>query len=139
VLPALTLAVFQLALIMRLVRAEMLEVLRTDYIKFARARGLPNRAVHFGHALKNTMVPVITIVGLQLGAIIAFAIVTETVFQWPGMGLLFIQSVGAADIPVMSAYLLLIALVFVTINLIVDLLYYAVDPRLRIGRGKGGH
>ncbi|MBP0466035.1 ABC transporter permease [Roseomonas sp. PWR1] len=139
VLPAITLGLFQLTLIMRLVRAEMLEVLRTDYIKFARARGLPNRAVHFGHALKNTLVPVITIVGLQLGAIIAFAIVTETVFQWPGMGLLFIQSVGAADIPVMSAYLLLISLVFVTINLIVDLLYYAVDPRLRIGRGKGGH
>jgi peptide/nickel transport system permease protein len=139
VLPAITLGLFQLTLIMRLVRAEMMEVLRTDYIKFARARGLSNRAVHFGHALKNTMVPVITIVGLQLGAIIAFAIVTETVFQWPGMGLLFIQSVGAADIPVMSAYLLLIALVFVTINLIVDLLYYAVDPRLRIGRGKGGH
>jgi peptide/nickel transport system permease protein len=139
ILPAITLGLFQLTLIMRLVRAEMLEVLRTDYIKFARARGLPNRVVHFGHALKNTLVPVITIVGLQLGAIIAFAIVTETVFQWPGMGLLFIQSVGAADIPVMSAYLLLIALVFVTINLIVDLLYYAVDPRLRIGRGKGGH
>lgn len=139
VLPAITLGLFQLTLIMRLVRAEMMEVLRTDYIKFARARGLPNRAVHFGHALKNTLVPVITIVGLQLGAIIAFAIVTETVFQWPGMGLLFIQSVGAADIPVMSAYLMLIALVFVTINLIVDLLYYAVDPRLRIGRGKGGH
>jgi peptide/nickel transport system permease protein len=139
ILPAITLGLFQLTLIMRLVRAEMLEVLRADYIKFARARGLPNRAVHFGHALKNTLVPVITIVGLQLGAIIAFAIVTETVFQWPGMGLLFIQSVGAADIPVMSAYLLLIALVFVTINLIVDLLYYAVDPRLRIGRGKGGH
>ncbi|MEO3473866.1 ABC transporter permease [Roseomonas sp. CAU 1739] len=139
VLPAITLGLFQLTLIMRLVRAEMMEVLRTDYIKFARARGLPNRAVYFGHALKNTLVPVITIVGLQLGAIIAFAIVTETVFQWPGMGLLFIQSVGAADIPVMSAYLLLIALVFVSINLIVDLLYYAVDPRLRIGRGKGGH
>ena len=139
ILPSITLGLFQLTLIMRLVRAEMLEVLRTDYIKFARARGLPNRAVHFGHALKNTLVPVITIVGLQLGAIIAFAIVTETVFQWPGMGLLFIQSVGVADIPVMSAYLLLIALVFVTINLIVDLLYYAVDPRLRIGRGKGGH
>ncbi|MBR0669718.1 ABC transporter permease [Neoroseomonas soli] len=139
ILPAITLGLFQLTLIMRLVRSEMMEVLRTDYIKFARARGLPNRAVHFGHALKNTLVPVITIVGLQLGAIIAFAIVTETVFQWPGMGLLFIQSVGAADIPVMSAYLLLIALVFVTINLIVDLLYYAVDPRLRIGRGKGGH
>ncbi len=136
-LPAITLGLFQLTLIMRLVRAEMLEVLRTDYIKFARARGLPNRAVHFGHALKNTLVPVITIAGLQLGAIIAFAIVTETVFQWPGMGLLFIQSVGAADIPVMAAYLMLIALVFVVINLVVDLLYYAVDPRLRISRG--GH
>jgi len=139
ILPSITLGLFQLTLIMRLVRAEMMEVLRSDYIKFARARGLPNRVVHFGHALKNTLVPVITIVGLQLGAIIAFAIVTETVFQWPGMGLLFIQSVGSADIPVMSAYLLLIALVFVSINLIVDLLYYAVDPRLRTGRGKGGH
>ncbi|MBX9701888.1 MAG: ABC transporter permease [Acetobacteraceae bacterium] len=141
ILPSITLGLFQLTLIMRLVRAEMLEVLRTDYIKFARARGLANRAVHFGHALKNTLVPVITIAGLQLGGIIAFAIVTETVFQWPGMGLLFIQSVGAADIPVMAAYLLLIALVFVTINLIVDLLYYAVDPRIRSGFGaaRGGH
>jgi peptide/nickel transport system permease protein len=137
ILPAVTLGLFQLTLIMRLVRSEMLEVLRTDYIKFARARGLSNRAINFGHALKNTLVPVITIAGLQLGGIIAFAIVTETVFQWPGMGLLFIQSVGVADIPVMAAYLLLIALVFVAINLIVDLLYYAVDPRLRIGRG--GH
>ena len=137
VLPAVTLGLFQLTLIMRLVRSEMMEVLRTDYIKFARARGLPNRAINFGHALKNTLVPVITIAGLQLGGIIAFAIVTETVFQWPGMGLLFIQSVGAADIPVMAAYLMLIALVFVTINLMVDLLYYAVDPRLRVGRGKG--
>ena len=132
VLPALTLAVFQLALIMRLVRAEMLEVLRTDYIKFARARGLRDRAVHFGHALKNTLVPVITITGLQLGGLIAFAIVTETVFQWPGMGLLFIQAVQFADIPVMAAYLCLIALIFVVINLAVDLLYFAVDPRLRI-------
>jgi peptide/nickel transport system permease protein len=137
VLPAITLGLFQLTLIMRLVRSEMMEVLRTDYIKFARARGLSNRAINFGHALKNTLVPVITIAGLQLGGIIAFAIVTETVFQWPGMGLLFIQSVGAADIPVMAAYLMLIALVFVTINLVVDLLYYAVDPRLRVGRGKG--
>jgi len=135
ILPSITLGLFQLTLIMRLVRAEMLEVLRTDYIKFARARGLGNRAVHFGHALKNTLVPVITIAGLQLGAIIAFAIVTETVFQWPGMGLLFIQSVGVADIPVMAAYLMLIAAVFVTINLVVDLLYYAVDPRLRVDRG----
>lgn len=134
ILPSITLGLFQLTLIMRLVRAEMLEVLRTDYIKFARARGLSDRAVNFGHALKNTLVPVITIAGLQFGGIIAFAIVTETVFQWPGMGLLFIQSVGSADIPVMAAYLMLIALVFVVINLTVDLLYYAVDPRLRADR-----
>ncbi|HEU5296190.1 MAG TPA: ABC transporter permease [Burkholderiaceae bacterium] len=134
ILPAVTLSVFQLALILRLVRAEMLEVLRTDYIKFARARGLSDRAVHFGHALKNTLVPVITITGLQLGQLIAFAIITETVFQWPGMGLLFIQAVQFADIPVMAAYLCLIALIFVLINLSVDLLYFAVDPRLRIER-----
>ncbi len=134
-LPAVTLAIFQLTLIMRLVRAEMLEVLRTDYIKFARARGLSDRAVHFGHALKNTLVPVMTITGLQLGGLIAFAIITETVFQWPGMGLLFIQAVTFADIPVMAAYLCLIALIFVVINLIVDLLYFAVDPRLRIEKG----
>jgi peptide/nickel transport system permease protein len=137
-LPAITLAIFQLTLIMRLVRAEMLEVLRTDYIKFARARGLTNRAVHFGHALKNTLVPVMTITGLQLGGLIAFAIITETVFQWPGMGLLFIQAVTFADIPVMAAYLCLIALIFVVINLIVDLLYFAVDPRLRAEKA-GGH
>ena len=138
ILPAITLAVFQLTLIMRLVRAEMLEVLRTDYIKFARARGLSDRAIHFGHALKNTLVPVMTITGLQLGGLIAFAIITETVFQWPGMGLLFIQAVTFADIPVMAAYLCLIALIFVSINLVVDLLYFAVDPRLRIGKA-GGH
>ena len=137
-LPAITLAIFQLTLIMRLVRAEMLEVLRTDYIKFARARGLTNRAVHFGHALKNTLVPVMTITGLQLGGLIAFAIITETVFQWPGMGLLFIQAVTFADIPVMAAYLCLIALIFVVINLVVDLLYFAVDPRLRAEKA-GGH
>lgn len=138
VLPALTLAIFQLTLIMRLVRAEMLEVLRTDYVKFARARGLSNTAIHFGHALKNTLVPVITITGLQLGALIAFAIITETVFQWPGMGLLFIQAVTFADIPVMAAYLCLTALIFVLINLVVDLLYFVVDPRLRVGKS-GGH
>ncbi len=138
VLPALTLAIFQLTLIMRLVRAEMLEVLRTDYIKFARARGLSNRIIHFKHALKNTLVPVMTITGLQLGGLIAFAIITETVFQWPGMGLLFIQAVTFADIPVMAAYLCLIALIFVVINLVVDLLYFAVDPRLRVGKA-GGH
>ena len=138
VLPAITLAVFQLTLIMRLIRAEMLEVLRTDYVKFARARGLSNTAIHFGHALKNTLVPVITITGLNLGALIAFAIITETVFQWPGMGLLFIQAVTFADIPVMAAYLCLTALIFVVINLIVDLLYFVVDPRLRVGKS-GGH
>ena len=139
ILPAITLAIFQLTLIMRLVRAEMLEVLRADYIKFARARGLTERAVNFGHALKNTLVPVITITGLQLGGIIAFAIITEQVFQWPGMGLLFIQAVQFADVPVMAAYLCLIGLIFVVINLIVDLLYYAVDPRLRVERARGGH
>ena len=139
ILPALTLALFQMTLVMRLVRSEMLEVLRTDYIKFARARGLTNRTIHFGHALRNTLVPVITIAGLQLGGIIAFAIVTESVFQWPGMGLLFIQSVQVADIPVMAAYLCLISLIFVTINLVVDLLYFAVDPRLRIERNGAGH
>jgi peptide/nickel transport system permease protein len=138
ILPATTLAIFQLTLIMRLVRAEMLEVLRTDYIKFARARGLSNRTIYFGHALKNTLVPVMTITGLQLGGLIAFAIITETVFQWPGMGLLFIQAVTFADIPVMAAYLCLIALIFVFINLVVDLLYFAVDPRLRVGKA-GGH
>jgi peptide/nickel transport system permease protein len=132
ILPSITLGLFQMTLIQRLVRSEMLEVLRTDYIRFARARGLTDRAVHFGHALKNTLVPVITITGLQLGAIIAFAIITETVFQWPGMGLLFIQAVTFADVPVMAAYLCLIALFFVIINLTVDLLYYAVDPRLRV-------
>ena len=139
ILPAITLSVFQLALIMRLVRAEMLEVLRTDYVKFARARGLSNRAVYFGHALKNTLVPVITITGLQLGSLIAFAIITETVFQWPGMGFLFIQAVQFADIPVMAAYLCLIALIFVIVNLVVDLLYFLVDPRLRIEKSAAGH
>ena len=139
ILPSITLGLFQMTLILRLVRSEMLEVLRTDYIKFARARGLTNNAVHFGHALKNTLVPVITIAGLQLGGIIAFAIITETVFQWPGMGLLFIQAVQFADIPVMAAYLCLIGFIFVLINLIVDMLYYAVDPRLRAERSGGGH
>ena len=138
VMPAITLGLYQLTLIMRLVRAEMLEVLRTDYIKFARARGLTDRAVHFGHALRNTLLPVITITGLQIGSIIAFAIITETVFQWPGVGLLFITAVQFVDIPVMAAYLVLIALIFVVINLIGDLLYFVVDPRLRVQRtGRG--
>jgi peptide/nickel transport system permease protein len=135
ILPAITLGMFQMTLIMRLVRAEMLEVLRSDYIKFARARGLTARAINFGHALRNTMVPVITIVGLQFGGIVAFSLVTETVFQWPGVGLLLAQSIAVADIPVMSAYLLLVSLLLVTINLVVDLLYYVIDPRLRVDRG----
>lgn len=140
ILPAFTLGMFQLTLIMRLIRSEMLEVLRTDYIKFARARGLTGRAVNFGHALKNTMVPVITITGLQIGSIIAFAIITETVFQWPGMGLMFLQAIQNVDIPIMSAYLILVAFFFVIINLIVDILYYVVDPRLRVDIGKAnGH
>ena len=130
VLPAITLGLYQMTLIMRLVRSEMLEVLRQDYIKFARARGLAQRAINFRHALKNTLVPVITITGLQLGSIIAFAIVTETVFQWPGIGLLFVNAIQFVDIPVMAAYLMLISVVFVAINLIVDLLYFAVDPRI---------
>jgi peptide/nickel transport system permease protein len=136
ILPAITLGLFQMTLVTRLVRAEMLEVLRTDYIKFARARGLTRRAINFGHALKNTLVPVITVIGLQLGAVVAFAIITETVFQWPGMGLMFIQAVQNADIPVMAAYLLLVAFLFVLINFLVDLIYVRVDPRIRIyGRG----
>jgi peptide/nickel transport system permease protein len=134
ILPAVTLGLFQMTLIMRLVRSEMLEVLRTDYIKFARARGLSDRAIHFGHALKNTLVPVMTVAGLQIGSIIAFAIITETVFQWPGMGLMFLQAVQNADIPIMSTYLLLVSGIFVTINLVVDLLYVWVDPRIRIDR-----
>jgi peptide/nickel transport system permease protein len=131
IMPSVTLGLFQMTLIMRLVRAEMLEVLRTDYIRFARARGLTTRAIHFGHALKNTLVPVITVAGLQFGSVIAFAIITETVFQWPGMGLLFVQAVQNVDIPIMAAYLLMVSLIFVTINLVVDILYTVVDPRLR--------
>lgn len=131
VLPAVTLGLYQMTLIMRLVRAEMLEVLRQDYISFARARGLSERVVNFRHALKNTLVPVITVIGLQVGSIIAFAIITETVFQWPGVGLLFINAIQFVDIPVMAAYLMLISVMFVGINLVVDLLYVAIDPRLR--------
>ncbi len=134
VMPVLTLAFFQLTLIMRLVRAQMLETLRTDYVKIARARGLPEHRIQFKHALRNTLIPVVTIAGLQLGSVIAFAIVTESVFQWPGLGALFVQAVQFVDIPVMSAYLLFVAVVFVVVNLIVDLLYYVLDPRLRAGR-----
>ncbi|MEO0829526.1 MAG: ABC transporter permease [Pseudomonadota bacterium] len=138
ILPSITLGLYQMTLIMRLVRSEMLEVLRQDYIRFARARGLTERLVNFRHALKNTLVPVITVTGLQLGSIIAFAIITETVFQWPGVGLLFINAIQFVDIPVMAAYLMLISVMFVAINLIVDLLYFAIDPRLRVD-GTGAH
>jgi peptide/nickel transport system permease protein len=132
VLPVLTLGFFQLTLIMRLVRAEMLETMRTDYVRFARARGIPERRIQFRHALRNTMVPVVTIVGLQLGSVIAFAIVTETVFQWPGLGALFVNAVQFVDIPVMAAYLMFVAFVFATVNFITDFVYVLIDPRLRM-------
>jgi peptide/nickel transport system permease protein len=133
ILPAVTLSLFQLTLILRLVRAELLEVMQTDYIKFARARGLSERAINFRHALRNTLVPVITIIGLNIGGLIAFSVITETVFQWPGTGLMFIQAVDFVDVPIMAAYLVFVALLFVIINLIVDILYFIVDPRIRIG------
>ncbi|MDX1819995.1 MAG: ABC transporter permease [Alphaproteobacteria bacterium] len=139
ILPSVMLCLFQLTLIMRLVRSEMMEVLRTDYIKFAKARGLTNRSIHFHHALKNTLIPVITIFGLQLGGLIAFAIITETVFQWPGMGALFIQAVSFGDVPVMAAYLVLVSLIFVIINTTVDLLYAVLDPRLRVEGARAAH
>lgn len=131
ILPAITLGFYNMTLIMRLVRAEMLEVLRSDYIRFGRARGLREKDLYFGHALRNTLIPVITIAGLQIGTLIAFSIVTETVFQWPGVGLLFISSIQGVDVPLIAAYLMFIALLYVVINLLVDFLYLAVDPRLR--------
>lgn len=134
ILPAITLCLFQLTLIVRLVRGEVMEVLGQDFIRFARARGLSPLSVYLRHALRNALIPVVTIIGLQLGTVIAFALITETVFQWPGMGLLFAQSVAFADIPVMAAYLCMIAVIFVAINLIVDLLYVVIDPRLRTAR-----
>jgi len=131
ILPAVTLGLYQMTLIMRLVRAEMLEVLGQDYIRFARARGLPQKKIYYDHALKNTLVPVVTIIGLQFGSIVAFSIVTESVFQWPGLGLMFINAIYHVDIPVMSAYLVLVSLIFVVVNLIVDILYLFIDPRIR--------
>ncbi|WP_128929846.1 ABC transporter permease [Bradyrhizobium guangxiense] len=133
ILPAISLATYQLTLILRLVRTEMLEVMHSDHIRFARARGLPDRLIYFSYALKNTMIPVVTVAGLQLGSIIAFAVVTETVFQWPGVGLLFINSIRFSDVPIMAAYLLIVSIIFVTINMVVDCVYYLLDPRLRTG------
>ncbi len=132
ILPAITLSLFQVTMILRLVRAEMLEVMRTDFIKFARARGLNEWSINFVHALRNTLVPVITVIGLNIGSLIAFSVITETVFQWPGTGLMFIQAVDFVDIPIMAAYLCFVALLFVVINLLVDILYFIVDPRIRL-------
>ena len=132
ILPSVTLSLFQMTYIIRLVRAEMMEILQTDYIKFARARGINEKSIHYKHALKNCLIPVITIAGINIGTLIAFSIITETVFQWPGMGFLFIQAVKFVDIPIMSAYLVFIAFVFVMINFIVDILYYFIDPRIRV-------
>ncbi len=132
ILPSVTLSLFQMTYIIRLVRAEMMEILQTDYIKFARARGISEQSIHYKHALKNGLIPVITIAGINIGTLIAFSIITETVFQWPGMGFLFIQAVKFVDIPIMSAYLVFIAFVFVLINFIVDILYYFIDPRIRV-------
>jgi peptide/nickel transport system permease protein len=134
ILPSITLAAFQATMLVRLVNSEMLDVLRADYIRFARARGIAARTLYFRHALRNTLIPVLTVTGLQLGYLIAFSVVTETVFQWPGLGLLFIQAVNFADVPVIAAYLLFVALVFVSLNLLIDILYLVVDPRLRVAR-----
>jgi len=132
ILPSITLSLFQMTYIIRLVRAEMMEILQTDYIKFARARGIEKNAINFKHALKNGLIPVITITGINVGTLIAFSIITETVFQWPGMGFLFINAVHFVDIPIMSAYLIMVAFIFVMINFIVDITYYIIDPRIRI-------
>ena len=132
ILPSITLSLFQMTYIIRLVRAEMMEILQTDYIKFARARGIEKNTINFKHALKNGLIPVITITGINVGTLVAFSIITETVFQWPGMGFLFINAVHFVDIPIMSAYLIMVAFIFVMINFIVDITYYIIDPRIRI-------
>ena len=132
ILPSITLSLFQMTYIIRLVRAEMMEILQTDYIKFAHARGIEKRTINFKHALKNGLIPVITITGINIGTLIAFSIITETVFQWPGMGFLFINAVHFVDIPIMSAYLIMVAFIFVMINFLVDIAYYFIDPRIRI-------
>ena len=132
ILPSITLSLFQMTYIIRLVRAEMIEILQTDYVKFARARGINNKVINNRHALKNGLIPVITITGINIGTLIAFSIITETVFQWPGMGLLFINAVQFVDVPIMSAYLIMVAFLFVMINFIVDIAYYFIDPRIRL-------
>ncbi len=131
ILPSITLSLFQMTYVIRLVRAEMMEILQTDYIKFAKARGIKQNVINYKHALKNGLIPVITITGINIGTLIAFSIITETVFQWPGMGSLFINAVYFVDIPIMSAYMIMVAFIFVMINFIVDITYYFIDPRIR--------
>ena len=135
-LPALNLALFNIALVIRLARAGTREAILTEYVKFARAKGLSWRRVIFVHVLKNISIPIVTVLGLNFGSVIAFAVVTETIFAWPGMGRLIIQSINALDRPVIVAYLLLTVSMFVVINLVVDILYSLLDPRIRIGEGR---
>ena len=137
ILPATNLALFKLALLVRLTRAGTREALLQDYVKFARAKGLSNARVIGIHVLRNILIPIVTVVGLEFGSVIAFAIVTETVFAWPGMGKLLIDSINLLDRPVVVAYLLVTVLMFVVINLTVDLLYFGLDPRVRITESKG--
>ncbi len=131
-MPALNLALFELALLIRLTRAGTREALGQDYVRFARAKGLPMTRVVRVHVLKNILIPIVTIVGVEFGSVIAFAVVTETIFAWPGMGKLLIDSINVLDRPVIVAYLLIVVLMFVTINLVVDLAYTALDPRVRL-------
>ena len=136
ILPSVTLSLFQMTYVIRLVRAEMMEILQTDYIKFAKARGIAEKIINYRYALKNGLIPVITITGINIGTLIAFSIITETVFQWPGMGSLFINAVYFVDIPIMSAYMIMVAFIFVMINFIVDITYYFIDPRIRLKEEK---
>jgi len=131
-LPALNLALFKISLVIRLTRASVAEAMQADYVRFARAKGLTETRVVFVHVLKNTLIPLITVIGLELGSLIAFAVVTETIFAWPGMGKLMIDAIATLDRPVILAYLLITVLMFTVINLVVDILYTVVDPRVSI-------
>jgi peptide/nickel transport system permease protein len=137
ILPATNLALFKLALLIRLTRAGTREALLQDYVKFARAKGLTNARVIGVHVLRNILIPIVTVIGLEFGSVIAFAIVTETVFAWPGMGKLLIDSINLLDRPIIVAYLLVIVFMFIVINLLVDILYSALDPRVRLSEAKG--
>lgn len=132
-MPALSLAISQMALVGRMVRAEMVEVLRADYIRFARARGIRSMTINFVHALRNTLIPIITISGIQIGYLVAFAVVVEQVFQWPGIGTLFLGALTQSDVPVITTVLVFVAFFFAMVNLIVDMLYAFADPRVRLG------